>query len=62
MGCQGEKLSVISSDKVCESDKICPSIYNLPGGRTLPVGLVQRLLSVSPGVEVLGEVGVDGLG
>ena len=62
MGCQGEKLSVISSDKVGESDKICPSIYNLPGGRTLPVGLVLHLLSVSPDVVVLGEVGEDGLG
>ena len=55
-------MSVKCSDQVSESGSCCHSIYNLPGGWTLPVGLVPRLLSVSPGVVVLGEVGVDGLG
>ena len=40
----------------------CPSIYNLPGGWTLPVGLVPRFPDVGPDVVVLGRVGVDGLG
>ena len=55
-------MSVKCSDQVSESGSCCHSIYNLPGGRTLPVGLVPHLLGVSPGVEVLGEVGEDGLG